>query len=142
MRMRKKIGPLSLDSIVACQIHEISEEGERAEFSLLLERLEHLMSKQSMNRQLRHLVEIGILTTEAIITRSGRAGRLWSITPEAEKMIAETYELFWDQIPKKEKKDPEGCVTVFAVLGDEDDRPVEEVEKELKDLVAQAGERK
>lgn len=36
------------------------------------------------------------------------------------------------------EEEPEGVVTPFAVLGDEDDRPIEEVKAELKSLVEEA----
>lgn len=97
----KKIGPLSSDLVVACKIYEYQLESDRVEFTKLVEGLRGLVAKSTILNALDTLSDWGIVKTEFGETEAGRAGRLYYISGEAETMIKETYEKFWDKVLAK-----------------------------------------
>lgn len=97
----KKIGPLSSDLVVACKIYECQLESDRVEFTKLVEGLRGLVAKSTILNALDTLSDWGIVKTEFGETEAGRAGRLYYISGEAETMIKETYEKFWDKVLAK-----------------------------------------
>lgn len=99
----KKIGPLSLDLVVACQIYEFQSREENVEFTTLIENLRGLVSKSAVPSLLRSLADWGIVITEYGETKQGRAGRFYYISGEAYDMIEETYELFWNKVLEQRK---------------------------------------
>ena len=99
----KKIGPLSLDLVVACQIYELQENGTRAEYAKLTEKLKGLVGESTIPSLLRSLADWGIITTEFGKTEQGRAGRFYFISGEASEMMKETYDLFWDKVLKERR---------------------------------------
>lgn len=99
----KKIGPLSLDLVIACQIYEFQSAEVRVEFTKLVESLNGLVGESTIPSLLRSLSDWGIVTTEYGETDKGRAGRFYYISGEAYDMIKETYELFWDKVLKQRK---------------------------------------
>ena len=99
----KKIGPLSSDLVVACKIYEYQQESDRVEFAKLVEGLKGLVSKSTILNALDTLSDWGIVKTEFGETEAGRAGRLYYISGEAETMIKETYENFWDKVLAERK---------------------------------------
>jgi len=104
--MKEKVGPLSSDLVVACKIYEYQKERgahARIDFNMLVEGLAGLLSKSTILNALDTLSDWGIVKTEYGETQAGRAGRLYYISGEAEKMVKETYEKFWDRIMKIEK---------------------------------------
>lgn len=95
----KKIGPLTSDLVIACKIFEYHKQGvERVEFSQLTDSLSDILSKATVLNGLDTLSDWGIVNTEFGETRAGRAGRLFSISGEAEVLIRETYDKFWDKV--------------------------------------------
>lgn len=94
----KKIGPLSLDIVVACQIYELQQEEKRVGFSLLVDALNGLVGESTVPALLRSLTDWGIIRTEYGETEAGRAGRFYYISGEARDMIRETYELHWEKV--------------------------------------------
>jgi hypothetical protein len=99
----KKIGPLSLDLVVACKIYELQSKGTQAEFTELVESLKGLVGESTIPALLRSLSDWGIVATEFGETKQGRAGRFYYISGEAYDMIKETYELFWDKVAELRK---------------------------------------
>jgi len=51
------------------------------------------------------LSDWGIVKTEYGETEAGRAGRFYYVSGEAQAMIKETYENFWDMVMKEVKKE-------------------------------------
>lgn len=95
----KKVGPLTSDLVVACQIYDYHQKGvERVEFGQLVVSLKGLLSKATILNGLDTLSDWGIIKTEFGETKAGRAGRLFSISGEAEILIRETYEKFWNKV--------------------------------------------
>ena len=94
----KKIGPLSLDLVIACQIYEMEERGNRVEFGKLVKELDGLVSKSAIPPILVTLANWGIINTEYGETEAGRAGRRYYISGEAREMIKQTYERFWKRV--------------------------------------------
>jgi len=101
--MKKKIGPLSLDLVVACQIYELQKNGEHVEYTKLVEKLHGFVGESTIPSLLRSLTDWGIVTTEYGETTQGRAGRFYYISGEASDMIKETYDLFWDKVLQAQK---------------------------------------
>jgi predicted ArsR family transcriptional regulator len=99
----KKVGPLSSDLVVACKIYEYQKDHDRVEFAKLVEGLEGLVSKSTILNALATLSDWGIIKTEFGETEAGRAGRLYYVSGEAEAMIRETYEKYWDRILAEKK---------------------------------------
>jgi len=97
----KKVGPLSTDLVVACKVYEFQRKGEKVEFGKLVEGLEGLVGKSTIINNLNTLSDWGIIKTEFGETEAGRAGRLYSISGEAEMMIKETYEKYWDRVMRE-----------------------------------------
>ena len=94
-----KIGPLSLDLVVACKIYEHqTTEGAGVEFMKLVRSLDGIVSKSSILNAVNTLSDWGIVKTEFGETEAGRAGRLYYVSGEAESMIRATYEQFWDKV--------------------------------------------
>ena len=94
----KKIGPLSLDLVVACQIHELEREKIRADFGTLSDRLDGLVSKSAIPSLLKTLEDWGFINSEFGETAAGRAGRLYYIANESRSIISELYAKHWDQV--------------------------------------------
>lgn len=94
----KKIGPLSADIVVACQVYKLQEDGKKAGFSELAEGLKGKVSKTTILTALNTLSDWGIVSTEFGVTTAGRAGRLYYISGEAELMIKETCDKFWNKV--------------------------------------------
>jgi len=99
----KKVGPLSTDLVVACKIYEYQRNGEKVEFGKLVNGLEGFMSKSTIINNLNTLSDWGIIKTEFGETEAGRAGRLYYISGEAEMMIKETYEKYWDRVMSEKR---------------------------------------
>lgn len=99
----KKVGPLSTDLVVACKIYEYQQKGEKVEFGKLVEGLKGLVSRSTIVNDLSTLSDWGIIKTEYGETEAGRAGRLYSISGEAEMMVRETYEKYWDRVMKERR---------------------------------------
>jgi len=94
----RKVGPLSSDLVVACKIWDFQKEGEKVEFIKLVKGLKGLVSKSTVLTALDTLSDWGIIKTEFGETEAGRAGRLYYVSGEAEAMVRETYERFWDRV--------------------------------------------
>jgi predicted transcriptional regulator len=98
MKIMKKIGPLSADIVVACQIYKLQEADKKAGFSELAEGLKGKVSKTTILTALNTLSDWGIVSTEFGVTTAGRAGRLYYVSGEAELMIKETCDKFWNKV--------------------------------------------
>ncbi|MDR0461315.1 MAG: hypothetical protein LBH62_07840 [Nitrososphaerota archaeon] len=94
----KKIGPLSVDIVVACQIYKLQEGDNQVDFRELSESLKGKVSKTTILSALSTLSDWGIISTEFGVTKAGRAGRLYSVSGEAESIIKETCDRFWDKV--------------------------------------------
>ncbi|MFW9890359.1 MAG: hypothetical protein ACFFER_19440 [Candidatus Thorarchaeota archaeon] len=100
--MPKKIGPWTLDQLVACQIYELQMiQGKHVGFSLLVEELDGLVSRSALPKLLNNLTEWDIVRVEYGETESGRAGRFYSITGEASDLVLEFYNRFGKEILSK-----------------------------------------
>jgi len=100
----KKLGPLSTDLVVACKIWEYQKGGEKVDFRKLVKGLEGLIgAKSTVLKDLNTLSSWGVIKTEFGETDTGRAGRLYSISGEAEAMIKETYDRFWSRVIKAKR---------------------------------------
>ncbi len=99
----KKIGPLSVDIVVACKIHKYQTEGKKVGLSELTEGLKGIVGKTSIQSALDTLSDWGIVTTEFGETPAGRAGRLYYVSGEAETMIKEACEKYWTKVEEEAK---------------------------------------
>lgn len=89
--------------MVACKIHEYQREGKKVDFRKLVEGLKGLVSRSAILNGLNTLSDWGIVRAEFGETEAGRAGRLYYISGEAEAMIKETYDKFWDRVMEEKK---------------------------------------
>ena len=104
LQLAKKIGPLSLDLIVACKIYEIEYvQKEPVEFSKLITELEGLVSQSSLSPLLSTLEKWEIILVEYGQTSSGRAGRRYHIADQSRELIKRLYEMHWDRIKRQRK---------------------------------------
>jgi predicted transcriptional regulator len=94
----KKIGPLSIDLVVACKIYEFQKNNAIVEFGDLVSSLNGVVSKSAVSSSLITLSNWGIIGSEFCETKSGRAGRVYSISGEAFTMVKETYEQYWQKV--------------------------------------------
>jgi len=95
----KKIGPLSIDIIVACQIYENQDEvGSGVGFRRLVEGLEGVAAKSTILNALNTLAQWGVITVEFGETETGRAGRLYSVSGESKELVRSTYDKFWPRV--------------------------------------------
>ena len=101
----KKIGPFSVDIVIACYVyhHQLSGAG-GVPFSLLLEDFGSALSKSGMLGSLNTLNDWSVIKTEYGELKSGRAGRLYSISGESMLTVKTTYEQFWSQIKEEVEK--------------------------------------
>ena len=102
--------PISSDLIVACKIHELSEENGLVDFGILVESLNGIISRTTISNSLNTLADWGIIRTEYGMTSKGRAGRLYKISGESKKVIKETYDRFWKfiiELHEREQQDEE-----------------------------------
>jgi hypothetical protein len=102
MPMSDSEGPkkLSTEFMVACEIVNLREKGEKVWLSKLVETMEknpadkHL-SKATIARAVTALFDWGIIKGEYGETTQGRAGRLLLISNEAEKLVFDLYTRYW-----------------------------------------------
>lgn len=93
-----KIGPLSIDMVVACKIYELHN---LTNSPPLFSDIEHglLMnfniSHDAIVKSLESLLNWGVVMTEY-----NKNGRIYYISGEARDMVRETYELCWDRVKK------------------------------------------
>jgi len=101
----KKIGPLSLDLVVACKVYELqTQDLTGVEFMRLVTELDGIVGKSTVLNALNTLSDWGVVKTEYGETEAGRAGRFYYVSGEAEAMIKETYENFWEKVMKEVSK--------------------------------------
>lgn len=98
--MENNIGPLSKDLVVACAIHHLNMNRKEARWPELVDLLKGKMMQPEIPLMLRSLADWGIVNSVHTELGSGRAGRVYYISREAERMIKETYELYWDRVMK------------------------------------------
>ncbi|MCL2134073.1 MAG: hypothetical protein FWH37_00720 [Candidatus Bathyarchaeota archaeon] len=94
----KKIGPLSIDLIVACKIYEFHKNKQVVEYGNLVSSLIGLVSKSAVSSSLITLSNWGIIGSEFCETKAGRVGRTYSISGEAFTMVKETYDQYWQKV--------------------------------------------
>jgi DNA-binding PadR family transcriptional regulator len=94
----KKIGPFSIDIVVACFTYHSQKEEVGVPFSKLVGELEGAVSKSTILNALNTLSQWGVINTEFGELDSGRAGRIYSVSGESTSLIKETYEKYWDKI--------------------------------------------
>jgi hypothetical protein len=99
----KKIGPLSVDIVVACKIHKYQDEGKKVGISELVEGLKGIVGKTSILSAIDTLSDWGIVATEFGETTARRAGRLYYVSGEAEAMIKEVCDKFWTKVEEEAK---------------------------------------
>ena len=87
--------PLSTDFKVACAIYEAQINDQPIWFTKLVERLNGIVSKNTISDALDALFDWGIIKAEYGPTDSGRAGRLFKISNEHKDRIKDLYENFW-----------------------------------------------
>lgn len=94
-----KVGPLSTDLVVGLAIYDHQQDGTYGvEMQQLVEALQPTISETTILRSLDTLEEWGVVKEVFTQLRSGRAGRLFSVSGESHGMIKETYEEFWERI--------------------------------------------
>lgn len=95
----RKIGPLSIDIVIACQVYEYQGEGDKGVgFQRLVDGLQGIAAKSTILNSLNTLAQWGVVKVEFGETKAGRAGRLYSVSGESKDMVKETYEIFWDRV--------------------------------------------
>lgn len=101
----KKIGPLSLDFVVACQIYELEKEDIRPSFSILADKLgkRNLVSRSALSPILSTLATWGVIDIKYELTEAGRAGRMYYISGEAQNLVKEMYEKYWEKVLESKK---------------------------------------
>jgi hypothetical protein len=94
----KKIGPLSLDLVLACKIREMGDEGEEVTYGSLQAELEPIMSKSTIPNLLATLKAWDVISVEYGLTNAGRPGRFYSIKEEAKPLVTEVCNRYWPRI--------------------------------------------
>lgn len=87
-----KIGKLSVDSVVACQIYELEIKGKESHFEEISSELEGLIDREKIDTSLRSLAEWGIINTERKSTDEGKDRKFYHISGETHEAIRGTYE--------------------------------------------------
>ncbi|MFW9890360.1 MAG: hypothetical protein ACFFER_19445 [Candidatus Thorarchaeota archaeon] len=95
----KKFGPLSIDLFVACKIAEMSKDGDGVSYSSLADELPPVVGKSTIPRLLTRLTEWGIVEVVYGLTESGRAGRFYQISEDAQALIDVTNDLCKSHFP-------------------------------------------
>ena len=95
----KKIGPFSVDIVVACYVYhnQLSLEA-GIPFAKLVDDFDGALSKSGILSSLNTLANWGVIRTEYGELESGRAGRLYSVSGESIVTVRTTYEQFWKRI--------------------------------------------
>lgn len=94
----KKIGPLTIDLVVASAIYHLKKTGEEARPQVLVRILNGKVMMSEISDILKSLMDWGIVRKEYTTLESGHAGNIYYITGEAKSTIRELYELFWWKI--------------------------------------------
>jgi hypothetical protein len=96
--MPKKWGPLSLDMIVGLKIYRLERHKKRVGFSMLVSELDGYISKSTLPGLLNELSEWNFIEIEYGETVSGRAGRFYTITGEANLLFEELNRRYGERI--------------------------------------------
>ena len=98
--MKDNIGPLSKDLVVACAIYHLELNRKQPRYPELTEMMKGRIMPAEIPRLLSSLMDWGIVNTEYTGIGTGRAGRMYYISSEANNMIRELYELYWSKVMK------------------------------------------
>ncbi len=128
--MMRKIGPFSIDIVVACYVyHNQLQTGKSAPLYELVE--ESGISELVLLDLLNTLADWGVIRIDyAEYKKSGRAGRVYSVTDISQPTVKATYEQFWERIREEQKRQK---------LRDFEDK-TEQLSVKMEDLKARAKE--
>lgn len=102
VRHVRKIGPFSVDIVVACYVyHNQVRMGEGVPFAKLIDDFGKALSKSGILGSLNTLADWGVIRTEYGELESGRAGRLYSVSGESQVVVKATYEKFWERLKEE-----------------------------------------
>lgn len=94
----KKIGPLTIDLVVASAIYHLKKSGKEARPQELIELLNGKVMMSELPEILTSLMDWGIVRKEYTGIETGRAGNKYRISGEANSMIKELYKLYWRRV--------------------------------------------
>lgn len=94
----KKIGPLTIELVVASAIYHLKKIGKEARPRELIELLNGKVMMSELSDILTPLIDWGIVKKEYTRIETGRAGNKYHISGEAKNMVKELYKLFWRRI--------------------------------------------
>lgn len=101
MQYLRKVGPFSVDIVVACYVYHNQVQTGNVPFDKLVNDFGKALSKSGILGSLNTLSDWGVIRTEYGELESGRAGRLYSVSGEAQITVKATYEQFWERIQQE-----------------------------------------
>jgi hypothetical protein len=88
-----KIGPLSIETVVACAVYHLRLIKRVATFDAIANLLKKKISRDVIPRCLRSLLDWGILDI-----KYESSFRTYFVSLEAYSMVKEIYEIFWERV--------------------------------------------